>query len=318
MSTIRPDRAAEVRPPGQATRSVSSAKWGMKYAMGGLIAAAGIALLVFAGWRTGRERTGAPDEETVSLPCLLDFWMEGCVPCRRTLPVVETVRRQHAGKLRVECVDIGQHPEMGKLFRIDTVPTLIFFDVAGKEVHRHQGALKQEEMSALLNRLNLMASGTKAAKNDRSLESLVALLEIAPERKSGRDISKREGEVANGFLACYFHGNVRSGCSQRLEEAAHGTISEQLKPSLQGRDLAWNVLDIEEPGNAHWAKTFDLTLEDYDLSRGIVVLVEMAGGKPKRWKVIGDLASYRGDSDALVEYVQNNTADFLSSVQKQP
>ncbi|MFH1024728.1 MAG: thioredoxin domain-containing protein [Planctomycetota bacterium] len=288
----------------------------MKYAIGMIIAVTGIGLLVFAMRKTDNEKSGTPGVETVSFPCLLDFWMEGCVSCKRTLPIVEAVKKKHAGKLRVECIDINRNPEMKKRFRVNEVPALIFFDVAGKEVHRHNGVIAREEMDAILNRLKLIGNGARVVEDGRSLESLVALLEAAPGEKSEHDVANVGAGISQGFMVYYFHGNMRSGCSHGLEDAARETLSKELKSVLQAKDLVWNTLDIEEPGNMHWVKTFNLTLEDYDLSRGIAVLVAMDGGKPKRWRVIGDLATHRGDPDALVEYVRNNTAEFLKGTGK--
>lgn len=277
-----------------------------------LVAAVGALLCAIFLARTG----GTAPTDAVLLPCLLDFSMEGCAPCQQARPIVEAAKKQYAGRLRVEIVEISRFPDLQKRLSITETPTLVLFDSAGREVGRHRGAPTQEEMVALLGRINLAAGDVKTAEPGQSLESLFAMLECSEPPASAQDTPKPPAPAADGYAVYYLHSTLRSGCSYSLEETARDTITAQLKPRLNGNEFAWTTLCIEEPANEGWAKTFELKLADYDMTRGIAVLAEMSGGKPRRWKVIGDLVSYRTDLDALAAYVRENTAEFLA--QKAP
>ncbi len=47
-------------------------------------------------------------------------------------------------------VDIGKEREAAKAFKVQMIPTQIFYDAQGKEVERHIGAMSAEELEAFL------------------------------------------------------------------------------------------------------------------------------------------------------------------------
>ena len=65
--------------------------------------------------------------ESSSTPVLVDFWSEGCGPCRMLAPVLEELAAEQAGKVVIAKVNIGESPEMSARFGITAVPTLIVF-----------------------------------------------------------------------------------------------------------------------------------------------------------------------------------------------
>ncbi|HOX06803.1 MAG TPA: thioredoxin domain-containing protein [Planctomycetota bacterium] len=284
--------------------------------------AAGAAVLLAVAWLKMGGGRGGPAAEGLPLPCLLNFRMDGCAPCERTLPAVEAARTGYAGRLRVESIDIARHPGLAGRFRVSAAPTLILFEAAGREVRRHQGAMTREELEGFLAGAPLPAGVQRPAGADSSaepsLEALVTRLQAAPELKPGPGAgavpgSGPAGAGGTGVAVYYFHGGVRSGCSQGLEDIAREVISEDCKSVLRGGSLPWHTLNIEAPENAPWVKTFALALNEYDLARGIAVLVKMDGGRPARWKVIGNLADYRMDLDKLREYVHSQAGEFVKA-----
>lgn len=60
-------------------------------------------------------------------PVLVDFWSEGCGPCRMLNPVLEEIAAAQAGKAVIAKVNIGESPELAARFGITAVPTLIVF-----------------------------------------------------------------------------------------------------------------------------------------------------------------------------------------------
>jgi thioredoxin 1 len=62
-----------------------------------------------------------------SLPVLVDFWAEWCMPCRALAPMIDQVAAELAGKLKVYKVDVDANPQTAQAYKIMSIPTLIMF-----------------------------------------------------------------------------------------------------------------------------------------------------------------------------------------------
>jgi thioredoxin 1 len=81
-----------------------------------------------------------------ALPLLLDLGSRTCIPCKKMMPVLEEVKNEYAGKLRVEFIDVKENPDAGEKYNLSVIPTQIFFDASGKELFRHKGFFPKEEI----------------------------------------------------------------------------------------------------------------------------------------------------------------------------
>ena len=63
-------------------------------------------------------------------------------------PVLENLKKEYAGKMTVEFIDVWQHEEAGKKYDLETIPTQIFFNAHGKELFRHTGFFGKEDILA--------------------------------------------------------------------------------------------------------------------------------------------------------------------------
>jgi ubiquinone/menaquinone biosynthesis C-methylase UbiE/thiol-disulfide isomerase/thioredoxin len=61
------------------------------------------------------------------MPLLVDFWAQGCEPCKAMEPIVADIAREHADRLRVGSVQLDDAPGLAQRFEIMTLPTLILF-----------------------------------------------------------------------------------------------------------------------------------------------------------------------------------------------
>ena len=59
-----------------------------------------------------------------SLPVLLDFWADWCVPCRIASPIVEEIADETAS-VKVGKVNVDEQPELVEIFNIMAMPTFI-------------------------------------------------------------------------------------------------------------------------------------------------------------------------------------------------
>jgi thioredoxin 1 len=95
---------------------------------------------------SGAARTNAADK--AALPRLVDLGAGKCVQCKMMAPVLTELRKEYDGRMTVEFVDVWKDPEAGKAYKIEIIPTQIFFDPAGKERYRHEGFLSKKDILA--------------------------------------------------------------------------------------------------------------------------------------------------------------------------
>ena len=82
------------------------------------------------------------------LPRLVDLGSVGCIPCKAMAPILEELKKEYAGKLEVEFIDVWKNPDAGKPYKIQMIPTQIFFDASGKELFRHTGFYGKDDILA--------------------------------------------------------------------------------------------------------------------------------------------------------------------------
>lgn len=82
------------------------------------------------------------------LPKLLDLGADKCIPCKAMAPILEEMKKEYAGRLDVEFIDVWKNPDAAQKQAVEIIPTQIFFDAAGKELFRHTGFFSKEDMLA--------------------------------------------------------------------------------------------------------------------------------------------------------------------------
>jgi thioredoxin 1 len=85
---------------------------------------------------------------STGLPRLLDLGSDKCIPCKQMAPILEELKKDLAGKLTVEFIDVVKDKDAAKKYGVETIPTQIFYDASGKELQRHTGFFSREEILA--------------------------------------------------------------------------------------------------------------------------------------------------------------------------
>jgi len=85
-------------------------------------------------------------ETTANLPRLVDLGAGKCIPCKMMAPILEELKREYAGALRVVFLDVWENPNAGKEYGIRLIPTQIFYDSTGRELFRHEGFFSKEDI----------------------------------------------------------------------------------------------------------------------------------------------------------------------------
>src|SRR5579872_3785067 len=79
------------------------------------------------------------------VPVLVDFWGDGCPPCRQIAPTIETLACEYAGKLKIGKLDTGANSATAMRFHVRSIPTLLLFK-GGQVVAQRVGAAGRSEL----------------------------------------------------------------------------------------------------------------------------------------------------------------------------
>ena len=82
------------------------------------------------------------------LPRLVDLGAGKCIPCKKMAPILEELKKEYAGRMEVEFIDVWKNPDAGKAYGVEMIPTQIFYDASGKELERHTGFFGKEDILA--------------------------------------------------------------------------------------------------------------------------------------------------------------------------
>lgn len=91
--------------------------------------------------------------ERASGVAVVDFTAEWCPPCRILAPHIEALARELSGSVLIAKVDVDRQPELVARFRVQGMPTLIFFR-DGLAVDRLVGVVPAAQIRATVARLN--------------------------------------------------------------------------------------------------------------------------------------------------------------------
>ena len=83
-------------------------------------------------------------------PFLVDFGANNCVPCRQMRPILKDLEKEYAGKAGILVIDVYKYQDLAKEYKVQLIPTLVFFDAKGKEVSRQMGAMEKDKIVAKL------------------------------------------------------------------------------------------------------------------------------------------------------------------------
>jgi thioredoxin 1 len=93
-----------------------------------------------------------PESQAVApgklLPRLVDLGAGKCIPCKLMTPILADLKSNYVGKLDVEFIDVWEKPDEGTKYKIETIPTQIFYGPDGKELFRHEGFFPKKDILA--------------------------------------------------------------------------------------------------------------------------------------------------------------------------
>jgi len=102
-------------------------------------------------------------------------------------------------------------------------------------------------------------------------------------------------------IVYYFHTTYRCTSCRNIEKFTREAIDSAFPAELADSTLVWRIVNIEEKGNEHFVK-------DYQLFTKSVVLVDERSGE---WKNLPKVWQLLGDPNAFIRYIQTETENFL-------
>jgi thioredoxin 1 len=116
-----------------------------------LIAAVAVAIAVRQN-KSGGDKVPAqfrPEQLTgKGLPVMIDLGSDQCIPCKMMAPILEELKNEYAKTLTVHFLDVRKFPALSKIYKIQLIPTQIFYDASGKELFRHEGFYAKDDICA--------------------------------------------------------------------------------------------------------------------------------------------------------------------------
>jgi hypothetical protein len=106
-------------------------------------------------------------------------------------------------------------------------------------------------------------------------------------------------------LAYYFHTTKRCASCRKIEMYTTEAIQTAFGKDLAEGRLVYQVVNIEEKGNEHYVK-------DYELFTKAVVLVEERPEGPASWKNLPKVWELLHDKEKFIRYIQEETRAYLS------
>lgn len=79
-------------------------------------------------------------------PTVIDLGARTCIPCKKMAPILESLSAEYRSRASVLFIDVHENEAAAEKFRVQMIPTQIFFDARGKEVKRHIGFMDKPDI----------------------------------------------------------------------------------------------------------------------------------------------------------------------------
>ena len=100
----------------------------------------------------------AEDFSKVPAKCvvtMVDLGAKKCIPCKMMAPILAKLEKAYAGKAAIVFIDVWENKEQAPRFKVQVIPTQIFFNEKGKEVFRHVGFFDEKSIVEQLTKMGI-------------------------------------------------------------------------------------------------------------------------------------------------------------------
>jgi len=85
-----------------------------------------------------------------NVPAIIDFYADWCGPCKMVAPILEELSKEYDGKLKIYKVDTEVEQELAAVFRIRSIPSILFIPAGGKQPMMQAGALPKTALKEII------------------------------------------------------------------------------------------------------------------------------------------------------------------------
>ena len=103
----------------------------------------------------------------------------------------------------------------------------------------------------------------------------------------------------------YFHRTVRCNECLAMELFARELLDNEFDAAVQDGFLTYHVVNIDDPGNEHYASDFDLSYS------ALVLVAEDESGNALRWKNLEEAWDKSHNQEAFIFYMTTEIAAWL-------
>jgi thioredoxin 1 len=83
------------------------------------------------------------------VPVLVDFWGDGCPPCRTVAPIVDALAREYQGRLRVGKLKVEDNIETAVRYRVRGIPMFLLIK-DGRVVDQKLGSMNKSDFVKMI------------------------------------------------------------------------------------------------------------------------------------------------------------------------
>jgi thioredoxin len=104
---------------------------------------------------SSQTQSALPEVPVKGMVTMVDLGANKCIPCKMMAPILEDVRNEYQGKAAIVFIDVWQHTVEAHKYRIQAIPTQIFFDKQRNEIFRHLGFMDKKSIVHALEKLGV-------------------------------------------------------------------------------------------------------------------------------------------------------------------
>lgn len=85
----------------------------------------------------------------IKKPTIIEYWVTWCPHCQDMIPRYEKISETHPG---IDCyrIELEQHPDLAKIFDVESFPTFIFIKADGK-IEKWVGEVSIQDLDSMVN-----------------------------------------------------------------------------------------------------------------------------------------------------------------------
>jgi len=87
-----------------------------------------------------------------TIPVLVDFWAEWCVPCKRLTPIIEELSKEYRGRVKVMKLNVDSSPDIAAKYGISGIPALYLFN-KGEAVDNSVGVQPKNKIKEMMDKI---------------------------------------------------------------------------------------------------------------------------------------------------------------------